>query len=169
MYKVYVDFTKPKNKIFPIFSYIVRFVQNTPYSHVRLRWYSRSGIEIVYEASGSSVKLLGKKSGKIEKAKIIKSYEIKVSVEEYRKLISLFEYASVSYGFLQILGIGIAHLFNLKKNPFADKRKSQVCSELLGLFLKKVKNWPVDFDLDIAGPREIDEFLQKHPEVKKVP
>jgi hypothetical protein len=35
----------------------------------------------------------------------------------------------------------------------------QVCSELVGYFVESVLGYDIPMDLDLAGPREIDEFL----------
>ena len=158
---VNIEFTNPKDKFFPVFSWVIRAFQRTKYSHVRLHWKSSSGIDIVYEASGSEVKVIGEYAAKDNKVNVVKRYKVKVTNEEYRNLIRLFRFSSVKYGKLQVLGIGLAHIFGLKKNPFAQGRGSQVCSELVGLFLEQVKSWDHGLDLDIAGPLEIDKALQK--------
>lgn len=170
---IYIEFTEPVGKKFPVYSWIIKATQKTKYSHVRLRWKSTSGVEIIYEASGRSVKVIGEEAQDHHKVSVIDSYEIEVSPEEYKKLIRLFRYASVDYGVLQAIGIGIATAFNLDKNPFSKGRKSQVCSELVGLFLEEVKNWSICYNLDLAGPKEIQVQLDKYinrnyPGIKKV-
>lgn len=160
---VYIEFTTTAKKQWysRFFSWCIRTFQKTPYSHVRLRWFSKSGIELIYEAGGTTVRVIGGKAQPDNPVTLIKSYEVTVTPEEYRKLIRLFDYSSVNYGFKQVIGIWLAKIFNLSKNPFANGRNSQVCSELVGLFLKEVKGWEIDMNLDLAGPKEIDEFLQK--------
>ena len=159
---VIVQFTKPKGKFLPIFSWVIRVVQGTKYSHVRLKWKSVSGAEIIYEASGTSIKVVGKYAQNKYSVDIIKSYKIYLTKEEYKKLIKLLDYASVDYGIKQAFGIGIAKMLGMKKNPFSDGTKdSQVCSELLALFLKSVKDWAHGLDKDMAGPLEIDKELEK--------
>lgn len=161
--KVYIEFTKPdlRYKKFPVYSYAIRAVECTEYSHVRLRWQSTSGVEIIYEASGTGVKVIGKEAQSQFPVEVVKCYEVDVANEEYRSLIRLFRYASVTYGILQAFGILLVRMFNKKKNPFSDGRKSQVCSELVGLFLIEVKGWEIDFDLDVAGPKAIDKYLER--------
>ena len=58
MKTIYIEFTKPK-KILPIYSWLIRAIEGTEYSHVRIRWKSSSGVELVYEAGGRSVRLIG--------------------------------------------------------------------------------------------------------------
>ena len=55
--------------------------------------------------------------------------------------------------------MGIAQRFNLKKNPFSDGVKTQVCSEIVGRFLQDVLGWGKDLDLDLVGPKEIRESI----------
>jgi len=157
-----IEFTKPVDKTFPIFSYGIRAIQRTKYSHVRLRWINSTGRDIVYEASGSSIKFVGTLAQKDHKVEVIKYYEIDLDREHYVGLIDLcMTYADVSYGVLQIFGMLIAYTFNMEKNPFADGKYSQVCSELVGRFLEEVMGWDVDVNLDVAGPLQIDQCLER--------
>lgn len=157
-----IEFTKPQAGGFPIFSYGIRAVQRTEYSHVRLRWVNSTGRDIIYEASGSSIKFVGTLAQEKHKVEIVKFYEIDLDREHYRGLIDLcMTYADVSYGALQIFGMLIAYMFDMQKNPFADGRYSQVCSELVGRFLEEVMEFDVEANLDVAGPLQIDKCLEK--------
>lgn len=156
-----IEFTQPVGKIFPIYSYAIRAVQGTEYSHVRLRWVNSTGRDLIYEAGGSSVHFIGTLAQKQHKVKIVKYYEIDLNREEYRELIdTCMEYAGLKYGILQILGIGIALACNRKTNPFADGKYTMVCSELVGRVLLEIKKFEVNMNLDIAGPLEIDQCLE---------
>lgn len=158
---IYVEFTTPKCTKFKVFSWIIRKFQGTPYSHVLLRWDNSVGVNVVYEASGSMLKFLGPAATK-NRYTVHKSYKIKIEREAYRRLIKLcMENAGIDYGVKQILGIALVHIFRLKKNPFSDGRKSQVCSEIVGRFLEEVVGWETGLDLDVIGPKEIDDYLKK--------
>jgi hypothetical protein len=157
-YKVYMEFTAP-DKWFQPFAWLIRLFERTRYSHVRLRWTSTTGEELIYEASGSSVKLIGQKAQPLYPVKVVHSYEFTLNRLQYRKLIRLFRFASVQYAALQVLGIAAARWFRLKKNPFSAGRYEQVCSELAALFLKEVLGAPLSEELDLVGPRGIKEFL----------
>ena len=141
---------------------MVRTVDQTPYSHVRLRWTNSVGVDIVYEASGTTVKFLGPLAQERLPVVITHSYTFDISKEKYRELVKLcMENAGVSYGFKQILGIGLVKLFNLKKNPLSEGRKSQVCSEVVGRFLQEILNIGHELDLDVASPKDIQEALKE--------
>ena len=168
MRTLYIDFTRPIDKPFPVFSYGIRAVQGTPYSHVRLRWINSTGRQVIYEASGSSVKFVGTLAQEQSKVHIVKSYEIGLDRSRYRGLIDLcMEYAGVNYGKLQIIGIALAYLFNMSKNPLSSGKYSQVCSELVGRFLEEVMGFELHLNLDVAGPLQIDMVLEdlceRHP------
>jgi len=161
MRTVYIEFTAPK-KCNP-FSCAIKAVEGTEYSHVRLRWVNGWGAEMVYEASGTSVKFIGPIALQDLHVEILHSYRFDLSDEHYRKLLQLcIENAGVNYGYLQILGILLVRIFDLQKNPLSSGRKSQVCSEIVGRFLQEVLGIGYQLNLDTAGPKAIQSVLEKH-------
>jgi len=161
-----IGFSKPKDKLFPIFSYLIRLVEITPYSHVYLQWHNKyTDTLLTYEAGGSSVHFKGKKV--FDKSIIpVHEFELEITKEQHKALMKYcFETAGTKYGILQVIGIGYVKLmclFNKKvKNPFTDGDKSQVCSELVGNVLSDILMKEHGLDLDVAGPRAIYEFLQE--------
>lgn len=160
-YTVYIEFTKPEGKILPLFSWVIRLVQGTKYSHVRLRWFNTVGKELIYEASGTSVKLTGDRAAKNLKSKVLKRYSLDLTRDEYRRLISLLEFSGVDYGIWQAVGIGLSNMFGLRENLLSRGRDKQVCSELVEVFLRRVKDWGIRMSADMAGPKEIDKWLEK--------
>lgn len=183
--KIKIGFSKPKNKIVPFFSWAIRSVENTEYSHVYANWYSRGAkVNVYYHASGTSVHFLCDEVAK-ERLQVIHEYEIEIPRERYSKLIHFcMTNAGKSYGMKQVIGIGysklmckinkiINKLFKTKlkervANPFSDGRKSQVCSELIGALIEDVIDEETNLDLDIAGPRAIKELLDAAPWAKKI-
>ena len=164
MYKIYIEFTRPKAHPFPFYSYLIRAVEGVNFSHVRIRWQNTVGQELVFEASGRKVKLIGEKAQYKFPVEVVHSYGFDLTKEQYRKLISLFRYSSVDYGLWQAVGIAVAKLFGMKKNPFARGRRSQVCSELVGLVLIEVLGMECledILDLDMVGPADLQLFLSK--------
>ena len=162
-----IGFSKPKNKFFPIFSWLIRLVERTPYSHVYLQWYNKyTETLLTYEAGGNSVHFKGKRIYE-DTLTPIYEYEIEITKEQHKALMKYcFEMAGTNYGILQIIGIGYVKfmccLFNKKKsNPFTDGDKSMVCSELVGNVLSDILLKEHHLDLDIAGPRAIYEFMEQ--------
>jgi len=164
--KLNIGFSKSRAK-FPIMSWLIRLVESTEYSHVFVRWYSTGAdADIVYEASGAQVHF---KAGAIfdSKAETVEMYETEIDRETYKKLLHYcMTNAGVDYGMKQILGMGLVKLLGLKKNPLSDGRKSQVCSELAGNLLESID--VADLDLEVAGPKELNEFIRKSPAFRKV-
>ena len=157
-----IEFTRPKKGCFAILSQVIRAVQGTKYSHVRLRWTNTTGRDVIYEASGSHVKFIGELAQPQAPVEIMEAFELNLTIDQYRSLVDMcMRYAGLKYGKLQIVGIGLVTLFRLKKNPFADGKRSQVCSELVGRFLQEVVKIDIKFDLDIAGPKEINLVLDE--------
>lgn len=161
-YQVDVEFTRPKRKFLPLFSWLVRLVERTPYSHVRITWTSSSGEPLIYEASGASVRLIGRYASKSHEVEVLESYTFNLDATQYKRLIGLFRFAGVRYGTLQIIGIALARWLKLSKNPLSKGSKQQVCSELVAYFLSDVLGLPMrEADYDLVGPRAIKEKLDE--------
>jgi len=158
--KIYIGFSKPKNHIFPIFSWLIRLFEQTEYSHVYVRWYSKGAqVQVCYEASGNEVKFLSNKVF-LNKVNPVYEFELEITHSQYKKLLHFcMSNAGSKYGLKQVFGILLVRLLNLKKNPFSDNRKSWVCSELAGALLESVYGKSLNLDLDIAGPKDIYKYL----------
>lgn len=160
---VFVEFTRPLYKTLPLFSYIIRAVERTPYSHVRLRWVNSVGVPVVYESTAASCRFLGPEAQQQFQAEALKRYILELNREQYRELVKVcMEKAGTDYGYLQLIGILIARVFRLKSNPLSHGRDKQVCSELVAEIIKRVLKLDTGKDLDIIGPRDIDRFLQEN-------
>lgn len=158
---VYIGFSRTKKWFAPL-SWLIRLVENTPYSHVYLRWHSvGAGTNIIYEAAGSYLRF---QAGPIFKSKnkIIKEFEFQITKDEYKQLLKFcMGQAGTDYGILQLFGMAAVRLFGLKANPFSQGRKSQVCSEMVGYFLEDVLKKDTGLNLDIQGPKAIYNYLDK--------
>ena len=160
MRHIAIGFSRPRR--WSLFSWLVRQIEGgTPYSHTYLRWQSRAAqVHIVYEASGTSLKFYNFNLWHT-KNHIVDEFEFELTPAQYHDLLKItMTNAGVKYGFLQVLGIALVRLFSLSKNPFADGRASQVCSEIVGRFLEDVMDFDTKLDLDVAGPRDIYNYLQ---------
>jgi hypothetical protein len=163
---VYVEFTRPT--YFSSLSWIIRLFEGTKYSHVRLRWVNNAGLSIIYEASGISVKFLGPEAQREKHSEVIHSYSIGVDFVQYKKTLDLcMRNAGISYGFKQLLGIGLVRIFGLNKNPLSNGRKSQVCSEIVGRFLQEILDRGYNLNLDTASPKDIQLIMDQYPYFRK--
>lgn len=153
--KIKIVFTKPKNKILPIGSYLIRLYQKTGYSHVALIFQTSRGKKLVYEAVGSGIRYISKNKW-LENVIVVESFELEISAENYIQIIDYcIENAGYDYGFMQNIGIAVAEIFNLKKNPF---KKGKNCSEVLAEVLVK-NGFDVTKPLDLVTPKDINDIL----------
>lgn len=166
-YMVHIEFTRSR-VTFPLFSWAVQLFERTRYSHVRISWRSNWFEWTTFEASGSSVKILGLLGNKNYPVTTVHRYTVKLNQDQYKRLIGMLRYAGVSYGLKQVFGIAIQRMFNLKRNPFGTRHYSMICSELVAYFLLEVLRLNVPVDLDSVGPRDIKKLLDAHPNIFKV-
>lgn len=155
-----IGFSKPSNKFFPIFSWAVRAVLKTPYSHVYMKFHSDSlSRDIIYEAVGKGVRFVGLKQWS-KKAIPVKEFQIDINQEQYLRLMQYcIDMSGISYGTVQNLGTFIAMVFNLKKNPFENGNSQIVCSELIADILEQL-GYKFEEDKDIITPKDIYQALE---------
>jgi len=161
--KIIIGFSKPKDTKFPWFSWIIRWMQKTPYSHVYIQWYSNMAEQImVYHANSHGINFITK--DEFDKTcEKIEEFETQIEKHTYKNLIIFFlKNAGKPYGFLQAFGMFLVKVLKLKKNPFSDGRKSQVCSEVVGYILQDIIGIEILEDLEIAGPKEINEIIKNN-------
>jgi hypothetical protein len=167
-----VGFSRPKPGFKPL-SWLIRAVERTPYSHVYISWFSESiGVRGYYQASGTGINFIG---AKLFESQIVRveEYILPISDQCKKNLIKFcMENSGVSYGKIQIVGIGIAKVAKAfgkgMKNPFGDGSKTQVCSELVGFILRDILEVNIPDDLDSAGPRRINEIVRGLPNARKL-
>lgn len=156
-----IGFSRPKGKLFPLFSWLIRLFEGVNYSHVFLKWTSNAGPTVVYEASGARVRFMNASIFN-KSVTVVHEYKFIISPADYRKLIKFtMTNVGTNYGMLQVFGMALTRLFNLKKNPFGDGKSSQVCSETVAYFLQDVLGYEILFDKEVAGPRLLREFIEK--------
>jgi SHS2 domain-containing protein len=165
--KIIIGFSRPK-KWFKPFSWIIRALYNTEYSHVYVRWRSvGADADVAYEASGTSVHFTCKQVFE-ERTLCLHEYEIDITKEQYKKLLHYcMTHAGVDYGLKQAFGIALVEIFNLNKNPYSDGRMSQVCSEVVMHVLEEVVGAETGLDFDTASPKDIKRFLDCCSEIAR--
>lgn len=154
-----IGFSRPRNRIFPLFSWLVRLYMGKPYSHVYLEFMSdKSPITFIYEAVGTGVRFVGKRYWE-RYAQEVLHFDVYCSDKE--NYYELLEYCAQGegqpYGFLQNIGVAIADLFNLKSNPF---KAGKNCSEVVAKFLKKEEFILPNKELNLITPADIEEVLR---------
>lgn len=151
--KLIIGFSKPKNKIFPFFSWLIRLWDGTPYSHVYIRWNTSKNDKICYQASRGMVHFVGEKIFN-KTIQPIQEFEFEIDENTYNKMVSFcIQNAGVSYGVLQILGIVFGDIF--KRNILSSGTNAYVCSELVGIILRDKLLISIDKNLDLVTPKDI--------------
>lgn len=151
------------HKTFNVLSKLIQLVEHTDFSHVYIRFYSKSiDRYLIYQASGLQVNFCGLEHF-YEKNKTIAEFRIKVDPETKRQLLmDAVDLAGKPYGMKDLIGIGLVRfcsLFKIKiKNPFADGSKTYICSELASTFLVKL-GYTIQ-DLDSATPKDVYDILR---------
>jgi hypothetical protein len=155
--KLQVAFSRPKK--FAIGSSAIRLFTNSSYSHALLRWRSESlDKDMVYQASHGMVHFI---SGERfdESNDTLVAYEFDLTNDQYRQVVrKCVELAGVKYGYLELWGMAVERLTGLK-SPFRDGHKSFVCSELVGEVLRQTGVANIDIDLELAGPKELEQAI----------
>jgi len=175
---IYIGFSRSRRGINRLFSNTVMWGEtlehflltgkwyNQPYSHVYVRWKSvETNVEVVYEASGMNLHFTNISTFKY-KSVSTHEYKFTVTKAQYYKMLQFcMENAGVDYGYKQLVGIAWVKLNRVFRreisNPYGDNRKSQVCSEVTGYILEDTMELDVPVNLDVAGPRDIDDFLRE--------
>lgn len=161
---IIIGFSKPKAWFVP-FSWIIRALYRTKYSHTYVRWYAKGAqADVYYEASGSSVSFIGGEIFK-KKTEVIHEYKISITKEQRQELVRwCLNNSGVDYGLMQAIGLGFVEIFKLDKNPFSDK-KGQICSEVVAHILKEVADLGITIDFEKATPKDIKNFLDSIPQI----
>lgn len=160
---IMVGFSRPKKHSFPIFSWLIRLIEWTPYSHCYIRWGSEwLERDVVYEASGTMVHF---KEGKRfdDKVEVVHLFEIECSSDTRKKVIQkAMDFSGAPYGLKQVAGILLVKMARWigcdLKNPFSDGNKTWVCSEIVAEILEELG---VEFSVskDNVTPRDLFEGL----------
>lgn len=162
---MHIGFSRPTEDT--LISRAIRLVERTPYSHVYVRFYSENlDRHLCFHANIDNVHFL-RYSKFLKKNTVIEEFEIELNPEQKKKAMQFcIDRAAIRYGTTQLIGMGIIRLvrawFGIKiKNPFADKERRQVCSELVGYLLSHL-GYPIDTTaLETEGPAFIYKFCQE--------
>jgi hypothetical protein len=162
MSNIIVGFSRPKG-LFEPFSWLIRVVEWTPYSHTYIRFYSQTYDRwLVYQASGLKVNFIG--WSKFESVEhIYAEFTIPISDQAMIGTVeNAIDICGAPYGVGQIIGFGWVLLVRAfgktVKNPFYSG-SSFFCSELVSDVLADIKSVSDTMDPSAAGPREVYNFL----------
>jgi len=161
--KIYVGFSKPINRIFPVYSWAIRALEGTKFSHVYVRHATKYDVDIIYQASGTQVNF---ESGEMffKKAETVREFEFEITDDAFDAYMRFaIKNAGKPYGVLQVFGIALYSLLGLEKNPFPSGSTNYICSELVAEILFEIGKFKYDRELfDKLTPKDLFEFCLKH-------
>lgn len=162
---IIVGFSTPK--VFNPFSWLIKKIQKTKFSHVYIRFHSNAyNRDLVYQASGLKVNFISwKKFQEIES--IFAEFPIEIDLHSKQLMIQYcLDQVGKDYDTKGIFGIGIVFIYKMFnkhiKNPFANKEESFFCSKLAEYILQDFLHQNVGIDPDLVTPKDIYEYLEKH-------
>lgn len=162
MTSITIGFSRPKGWFVP-FSWLIRLVTWSPYSHVYIKFYSKTYRRyLIYQASGLKVNFIGKKLFDSEEI-IFKEFEIPITSRVKGKTIEFaIDKCGYPYGVKQIVGFGwvlLARVFGKKvKNPFYSD-SSFFCSEMVGDVLDYMMDEKDPMSPSTSSPKDIYDFI----------
>lgn len=151
MRTIRIGFSKSKKR-FAVGGALIRWYMGTPYSHVYMKFDARAyDRSLVYEAVGEGVRFVGMNNWQRDHEEVA-SFDIQISDESYKKLMQFcIDNSGLKYGYFQNIGILVADLFKLKKNPLTD---GDNCSEAIGQVLS-LEGYKIDKDFNLLTPKDI--------------
>lgn len=164
MKSIIIGFSKPKAWFSP-FSWLIRFVERTPYSHVYIRFFSDTfARNIVYQASGRAVNFMGWNLF-ISKEYSIEEFELSIEDDSHRAMMQYcIDEAGVPYGVLSIFGIGYRLFMGLLNktvgNPFPSGDASFFCSKLAENIINKFSDQKIPLNPESVLPKDIYTYLE---------
>lgn len=162
-----IAFSRPKSK-WSIGSWIIRLFEGAPFSHALLRWNSQSlDRDLIYQASHGSVHFVSGQRFDADTETVVE-YELDFADEEFTAAVQkCVDFAGAKYGYFTLWGIALERFTGIK-NPFRDQDKTFICSELVGDILKLREGSLIDVDLELAGPKLLEECVSRIPGVRKL-
>jgi ABC-type uncharacterized transport system permease subunit len=163
MRNIIIGFSRPRAFLKP-FSWAIRLVEKTPYSHVYIRSYSETlGVDLIYQASGAQVNFMGLDIFKSHVV-IVKEFSIDIPDEKYKEFMRwAIINSGAPYSIKQPLGILLIKLFNLKRNPLQNGRAAWICSELVAFVLSAFLGVDINMNyFETLGPKGVFEICKKH-------
>lgn len=160
MRKLKIGFSK-STKFMPFFSWAVRLWEDTEFSHCYTEFENRRHPELplIYQASHDMMNFMSRLVFEANN-EIVEEFVIEVSDEAYDNLLyKAIQIVGKPYGVKQILGIVLARIFNLKKNPFQTRGDTYICSEWCGIVLKEL-GYVLPKDPNLITPKDVYKVLK---------
>lgn len=160
MHDLTIEFTRPRQ--WSPLSSIIRLIEGTPYSHVRLKWRRCNGSLVIFHASGTNAHFIGESAQAFHSDRVIYSYTVKMTFKQMQQLETLAaDWAGIKYGVLQLIGMLFVEAFDLRYNPLSKGIKTQICSELVFRVLTQIMGFGSTMSPDAVSPKDVRNFLNR--------
>jgi len=163
MANLIIGFSKPK-KWFEPFSWLIRLVTSSPFSHAYIKFYSQSyDRTLIYQASGLKVNFIGQPMFDSSELTVAE-FTIPITDDALESTVQYaIDRCGSSYGILQILGFGAVlfmRTFGKKiQNPLYSG-DTYVCSELVSDILIEIGQANGDvIDPSTMSPKDVYDYL----------
>jgi hypothetical protein len=104
------------------------------------------------------------------KNKVIREFSFKVSDPAFDNYMRFaMKHEGAPYSSLQIVGMFIAKVFGLKRNPLTNSSRSYVCSELVSQLLFELGEFQIErAKLNLLGPKEVYEMCEHYYKINNI-
>jgi hypothetical protein len=129
--EIVIGFSKPKSP-FSFFGHLIRLYSGEDYSHCYIKFRAS---KLISQASKGMVNFTHE-SVFLEHNTIVKEFSVPVTVEQFKQIADYsILTAGRPYSILQVIGILVADILNLNRNPLDMDKSTFICSEYLGQIL----------------------------------
>jgi hypothetical protein len=166
MKKLRIGFSKPKDKLFPLFSWAIRLYEGTPYSHVYIRWETKWNTWLCYHAASLMIHFLGEASF-ARHITVVEEFEFEVDEEKFDKLMAFCtKYVGEDYALMEVVMIPFWDALSKQGKTFpslANGANKQYCAELVMRALGEMNGKELTQDADRVKLKYVYEFVkEKH-------
>lgn len=129
---IIVGFSKPKSK-FALIGQLIRLYTGAEFSHCYIKF---PASQLISQASKGTVNFTHE-AVFLKNNEVVKEFHIPVTDVQFEQVARYaIMTAGKSYSVPQIIGIMIADLFRLNRNPLDVQKETFICSEYLGQILR---------------------------------
>lgn len=150
MKTIIIGFSKPKSK-FAFIGHLIRLYTGADYSHCYIKF---PASQLISQASKGTVNFTHE-AVFLQSNVIVKEFHIPVTTTQFEQVARYaIRTAGKSYSYLQIMGIMIADLLRLDRNPLDMEKETFICSEYLGQILRLL-GIQLDKHLSLLTPKDL--------------
>lgn len=155
-------------------AWAIQWAEGTPYSHTYLRFTNEMGNDCVFQVltkTGTQPMLI---KDFLIGYKILEEFEFELNDLQFSSFMQFCQkYTNHPYGYRQLIGMGLARLFNLKENPLSRGTSEMVCAELLLLLMQTIPDvFPnegsITISPDLVGLKRLHDFVAGEPNAIRI-